>query len=281
MAKKSPVKRPTIRQQPPIKKYLGPFSFIIILVLGFTYALYQHPPGFLIKWWGRKTVAQISQEEKGYYYGLPGEPVSWPTGQVVRGIDVSRYQTHVKWPEVKKHNITFVFVKATEGFLGRDRLFQKHWQKIGQAGFVRGAYHFYRSNQPAWLQAINFLTQVEIGPGDLPPVLDVEQAGYATDEELRDRVRTWLRWVEWQYGVKPIIYTNYSFYKYYFEGFFEEYPFWIAHYQVDKLKLTDYNRKQVKFWQHTDRGAVPGIEGRVDCNVFYGSKTALKQLCVN
>ncbi|MDQ3289926.1 MAG: glycoside hydrolase family 25 protein [Bacteroidota bacterium] len=248
------------------------------MVIGVGICVY--PPAFLKKYLRLKSLERLAKEEEKYYYGLPGEPVNWPTGQVLRGVDVSRYQTHVKWPEVKRNQISFVFIKATEGFYGRDRLFHKHWQRTGQAGLIRGAYHFYRPNQPAWLQALNFLTQVEIVPGDLPPVLDVEQIGYATDEELRESISTWLHWVEWRYGVKPIIYTNYNFYKDYLEGFFENYPFWIAHYKVNQLKLSDYSRKQVKFWQHTDRGAVSGIEGRVDCNVFYGSKTALEQLCL-
>lgn len=249
-----------------------------MLVVAGGYVVYKHPPAFLVKYLRLKSVDRLVKEEKNYYYGLPGEPVKWPTGNVLRGIDVSRYQTHVSWPEVERNRIDFVFIKATEGFLGHDRLFQKHWQRTGEAGLVRGAYHFYRANQPAWLQALNFVTQVTLNPGDLPPVLDVEQAGHATGEELRERVETWLRWVEWRYQAKPIIYTNYSFYKDYLEGFFDEYTFWIAHYKTDTLKLTDYSRKQVKFWQHTDRGAVPGIKGRVDCNIFFGNAAALEKL---
>ncbi|WP_158267606.1 glycoside hydrolase family 25 protein [Adhaeribacter arboris] len=279
MAKNKFTKERSATRQP-LKKRRSIYWLVLLVLAAIGIGLYKYPPPALVKYGRLKSLEHLAKEEKIYYYGLPGEPVNWPAGKVLRGVDVSRYQTHVKWSEVKKSHIAFVFIKATEGFYGRDRLYQRHWQRTEKVGLIRGAYHFYRANQPAWLQALNFITQVEIASGNLPPVLDVEQAGYATDEELRERVSTWLRWVEWRYGVKPIIYTNYNFYKDYFEGFFEEYPFWIAHYKVDKLKLTDYTRKQVKFWQHTDRGAVPGIEGRVDCNVFYGSKTALEQLCV-
>ncbi len=278
MAKKSSARSRGVRSQP--HKNYSWYYWLGLLCLGIGYIGYQHPPAFLYKLLGLKSVNELKQEQQKYYYGLPGKPVNWPMGQVLRGVDVSRYQTHVKWDRIKEARIEFVFVKATEGFWSHDRLFQKHWAQTGQAGLIRGAYHFYRANQPAWLQAVNFLTHVDLEPGDLPPVLDVEQLGNLDAEELRDKMRTWLHWMEWRYGVKPIIYTNYSFYKDYLYGFFEEYPLWIAHYKVDKLKLTAYDQARVKFWQHSDQGAVPGIEGRVDCNIFFGDKAALKRLCL-
>ncbi len=278
MAKKSFARSRTTRL-PPTRKYTR-YYWLGLLCLVIGYVGYRHPPAFMFKLLGLKVLNKLKQEEQKYYYGMPGEPVNWPVGPVMRGVDVSRYQTHVKWPQVKNTQIKFVFVKATEGFWNRDRLFNQHWTETGRAGLIRGAYHFYRPHQPAWLQALHFLTQVDLEPGDLPPVLDIEQMGNLEPEELRDKIRTWLHWIEWRYGTRPIIYTNYSFYKDYLYGFFEDYPLWIAHYKIDKLKLNAYDQAQVKFWQHTDRGAVPGIEGRVDCNVFFGDKAALQKLCL-
>lgn len=250
------------------------------LLAAIAYVGYQRPPAWVVRWLNLEPAARPASAALPYS-GLPGEPVNWPGGAaVVRGVDVSRYQTHVNWSRVKAAPLEFVFIKATEGCWGRDRLFRQHWRRAGQAGLVRGAYHFYRVNQPAWLQAFNFLLRVDLKPGDLPPVLDVEQIGAVTGEELRANLQTWLSWVEQRYGVKPIIYTNYNFYRDYLYGFFEGYPLWLAHYGVDQLKLNAYDRPQVKFWQHTDRGAVPGIEGRVDCNVFYGSAAELRELCL-
>jgi lysozyme len=35
-----------------------------------------------------------------------------------------------------------------------------------------------------------------------------------------------------------------------------------------------------KFWQHTDAGRLPGIDGFVDFNVYNGSYYDLQQLCI-
>jgi lysozyme len=119
---------------------------------------------------------------------------------------------------------------------------------------------------------------VHLEPSDLPPVLDVEVAGSQLAVELRAGISTWLKLVEQRYGVKPILYTNYNFYQRYLAGHFDAYPLWIAHYQVPRLRLNPGAGRQVKFWQLTDRGKVAGINGRVDCNVFFGTLADLKQL---
>ena len=75
-------------------------------------------------------------------------------------------------------------------------------------------------------------------------------------------------YVEKHYGATPILYTSYRFRKDYLNTpEFDRYPFWIAHYYVDKLSYTG----EWKFWQHSDRGHVDGIKGEVDVNVFNGT----------
>jgi lysozyme len=55
---------------------------------------------------------------------------------------------------------------------------------------------------------------------------------------------------------------------------FDSYPYWIAHYYVDSVRYDG----DWKFWQHTDYGTIPGIDGRVDLNVFNGSVSSLDSL---
>jgi lysozyme len=259
-----------------MKKYL--LALVFLLITGIW--LYHDPPHFLEQWLQIRKAKTLLRKGKEYFYGLPGEPVAWPQGHSVRGVDVSRYQTHVEWPAVRKNNIAFAFIKATEGFHRQDNLFAAHWEESGAAGVRRGAYHFYRPNQLPLLQALNFIRVVRLAPGDLPPVLDVEKLGDTRPEKLREGVQIWLDVVEKHFDAKPILYTNYDFYRKYLEGYFDEYPLWIAHYQVPRLRMAPGPRQKLKFWQHTDRGAVEGIQGRVDCNVFYGSPAELQQLCI-
>ena len=90
--------------------------------------------------------------------------------------------------------------------------------------------------------------------------------------------RTWLHIVEDRYHVKPIIYTYYKFKKQYLDTpVFDDYPYWIAHYYVDKIEY----QGEWKFWQHTDAGKLPGIKGYVDFNIYNGSFYDLKRLCID
>ena len=203
-----------------------------------------------------------------------------PMGNSLLGVDVSRYQRKVDWEKVKANDVSFAFLKATEGAKLKDSYFERNWESTGEAGIIRGAYHFYLPHVKPDVQAKNFISTVALGPGDLPPVLDVEVRGKMPLNHFRGDLKEWLVKVERAYGSKPIIYTGYSFYKDYLEGYFDEYPLWIAHYNVKELALKRDERTLLSFWQHTDKGVIDGIKGSVDCNIFYGSMRELKSFCI-
>lgn len=208
-----------------------------------------------------------------------GDPV-YPEGYDVHGIDISHYQETIDWERLRNASlgsapIRFVFIKATEGVSLVDENFNENFYEARQNDFVRGAYHFFSPDVDARKQARFFLKQVHLEPGDLPPVLDVETVGRLTDTQLKKAVKTWLDIVEEKYGVKPILYTGYKFkLSYLNDPVFDEYPYWIAHYYVDKLSY----KGAWRFWQHTDCGKVAGIKGHVDCNIFNGTMKELMEL---
>ena len=92
---------------------------------------------------------------------------------------------------------------------------------------------------------------------------------------MQNEVQTWLDMVEAEYGTKPIIYTNISFYEKYFKGKFDDYPLWIAHYLQPDKPRTD---QDWIIWQHSETGRVNGIKSKVDFNVFSGDSADFKQL---
>lgn len=208
-----------------------------------------------------------------------GDPV-YPEGYDVHGIDISHYQETINWERLRNASlgpspIRFVFIKATEGVSIIDENFNENFYEARQNDFVRGAYHFFAPDVDARKQARFFLKQVHLEPGDLPPVLDVETVGKLTTPQLKKAVKTWLDIVEEKYGVKPILYTGYKFKLHYLnDPVFDEYPYWIAHYYVDKLSY----KGAWRFWQHTDCGKVDGIRGHVDCNIFNGTMADLMKL---
>lgn len=207
----------------------------------------------------------------------------YPEGYEIHGIDISHYQGKIDWEQLKNAMIKgcpvrFVIIKSTEGSSRLDENFRENFNQARDFGFIRGVYHFWSNKSTAREQAYYFLGQVHLTDGDLPPVLDIEHkpADKSVEDFQRD-VLTWLHIVEDKYHVKPIIYTYYKFKEQYLSApVFEDYPYWIAHYYVDKVQY----KGKWKFWQHTDVGKLPGIKGYVDFNIYNGSYYELKQLCI-
>ena len=208
--------------------------------------------------------------------------VDLPAKYNMHGIDVSKYQQSISWEDVKAMNvkgvkINFAFIKATEGTERIDENFRRNWFNTQKSGIARGAYHFFISSKSGKAQAENFLETVRLQKGDLPPVLDIEQANGASLTDLQQRVSDWLLMVEKKCRVKPIIYTNADFYKTFLAGRFDEYPLWVAHYFVkDKPRIG----RSWSFWQHNESGHVNGINAYVDFNVFNGDSAAFQKLLI-
>ena len=162
-------------------------------------------------------------------YGLKGYGVCMPAGYKVHGIDISHYQGKINWKLLEmarqgQFPVHFMFMKATEGGDYADKNFIANFDSAKAHGFIRGAYHFYNPKTDANKQADFFIRSVQLEPGDLPPVLDIEQKGKDM-KKLQDDLKLWLRKVEAHYGVKPIIYASYKFKtRYLNDSVFNSYP---------------------------------------------------------
>ena len=207
----------------------------------------------------------------------------YPEGYEIHGIDISHYQGKIDWEQLKNAMIKgcpvrFVIIKSTEGSSRLDENFRENFNQARDFGFIRGVYHFWSNKSTAREQAYYFLDQVHLTDGDLPPVLDIEHKPVDKSvEDFQRDVLTWLHIVEDKYHAKPIIYTYYKFKEQYLSApVFDDYPYWIAHYYVDRVQY----KGKWKFWQHTDVGKLPGIKGYVDFNIYNGSYYELKQLCI-
>ncbi|MCE7071281.1 MULTISPECIES: glycoside hydrolase family 25 protein [Dyadobacter] len=220
--------------------------------------------GALIWWKDKKDVNQWEFVAK---FGI-----KLPLRYAIHGIDVSHHNAKINWDKLKKTRsenvgIDFVYIKATEGATHLDRQFKRNWAEAKRVGMRRGAYHFYNPRVMSDRQVQNFIGQVRMEPGDLPPVLDLETHARKPDDIIIKGVKNWLQQIEAHYGVKPIIYVNEYFYKKYIAGNFDDYPLWLAGYSrthLDDLAADAH----VLFWQHSEKGWADGIRGFVDYNVF-------------
>lgn len=204
-----------------------------------------------------------------------------PQNFSIHGIDVSYYQGKIDWQKVKAMSddgvqISFAFIKATEGIARVDPYFQRNWREAPKAGIICGAYHFFRPRVSGVIQAKFFLQAVDVEKGDLLPVVDIEELNGVSPSKMRRELKDYLEFIEKKTGTKPIIYTGLSFYKDYLDNYFDEYPLWIAHYYKPKLNI----KTKWHFWQHSDKARVNGIGHVVDFNVFNGNEEAFQKLLV-
>jgi lysozyme len=205
-----------------------------------------------------------------------------PKKYTVHGIDVSYYQGKIDWQKVKAMkeddvHVTFAFIKATEGLLNVDPYFLRNWREAPKAGIKVGAYHFFRPKRSGLWQANFFLQTANFEKGDLPPVVDIESLDGVSSEKMRKELNSFIIQIEEKTKVKPIIYSGLKFYQDNLMGFYDDYPFWVAHYHQPKLKLaTD----TWKFWQHSDKARINGINHVVDFNAFNGDSLAFTKILI-
>ena len=205
-----------------------------------------------------------------------------PAGHSVYGIDISRHQGDIDWETFKKGShpdapISFIYVKASEGSDFKDVKFKENFENARKHGFIRGAYHYFSTTSSGVAQANLFISMVKLRPGDLPPVLDIEEKP-KNKKKYIEEVKVWLKKVEQHYGVKPIIYASSKYKKKYLDDpFFKEYPSWVAHYYIPELTIGE----EWLMWQCTDVGVIPGIKEKVDINIFNGSNKQLKELLID
>ncbi|WP_140938292.1 glycoside hydrolase family 25 protein [Sphingobacterium lumbrici] len=197
------------------------------------------------------------------------------------GIDISEYQGNIEWVSVNTINdrfpIDFIFIRATMGTTAVDKRYKSNWKSAERRAKLRGAYHYFRPNENSVKQARNFIKTVKLMPGDLPPVLDIEERPRKQSmDSLKVGLKRWLETVESHYKVRPIIYSGDSYYTDFLEHEFADYTLWIANYNF----WVERPKKHWNFWQFSEKGSVRGIRGNVDLNLFDGNIEQLERLCV-
>lgn len=211
-----------------------------------------------------------------------GEPVpaasTAPTDVV--GVDLSKWQGEVDFASIRAAGKHYVFVKVTQGAGAVDPDYARNISGARAAGLYAGSYHFYDTGLTAQVQFANLSRHLDLKPGDLPPVVDIEVLSRNNLPELAAELKTFLDLIERRYKVKPIVYSGESFANEHLVGF-ADYPLWLAEYTgaaSPKLPL-DWNAWT--FWQHSQSGRVDGVAGAVDLDRFNGDLDALKALLVD
>jgi len=116
-----------------------------------------------------------------------------------------------------------------------------------------------------------------LAPGDLPPMIDVEQTSGMGCTTIADGVRAWADRVQAVTGRTPVIYTSIGFWNgsVCASSAVNDLTLWSAHWGVACPTIPDAWSDWV-FWQYDVLPGVPGITtGDVDRDVFNGDAAAL------
>jgi lysozyme len=277
-------KRPVVKKKPATtKKTTGSFSVWwkvalagVLLVLFSPFYYGYVVKSFTSTW---RWIRDIGSNPHYRVYKSFNIPI--PDKYSIHGIDVSSYQGKIDWQKVKSMeedsvHISFAFIKATEGILLVDPYFQRNWREGPKAGVICGAYHYFRPKFSGKWQARFFLQNVKTEKGDLPMVVDIERLDGIAPDKMRQELKVFLTQIENNTGIKPIIYSGLQFYQDNLAGYFDDYKLWIANYYQHDLAVS--KTVNWKFWQHSDKARVNGINHVVDFNVFNGDSLAFKKM---
>lgn len=199
----------------------------------------------------------------------------------VKGIDVSHHNPILDWAEVKRQNISFTYIKATEGITHNDRNYIYNYKLAKESNIKTGSYHFFNFRVSGREQAKHFIRVAKCKSGDLIPAIDVEHSPanpYSKDPSFVKKVIKELSIMENElyeyYGLHPVIYTNTDCYKLYINNSFPNNPIWLS--SLDKEPNDDI--KNWVIWQFTHKGKLDGIAGNLDLNYFRYSFDDLQKL---
>lgn len=221
------------------------------------------------------------------WFNMPSEN-AYP----IRGVDVSAHQGHIDWSVLKSQNISFAFIKATEGSSWVDKHFKENFENAYAQGLYVGAYHFFSFDSSGSTQAQNYIRNVPVLTArSLPPVVDVEFYGNKASnpphkEAVYKELDTFLEILSKHYGTKPLIYTTPSFYDLYLRDKYERYPLWIRsvffapHSFAARIFKVYFSKERWIFWQYNPQAILKGYRGGeryIDLNVFNGNKKRLEE----
>lgn len=214
-------------------------------------------------------------------YGDSDPVHDWPGGAPhkfpIHGVDVSKWQGELDWNALKRSDVRFAFIKATEGGDRLDDKFHDNWRQAQRANIPRSGYHFLYFCTSARVQAQWFIRNVPRERGSLPHVLDAEWNPKSPSckrrpppHEVREKMKVFLDRLERHYGKRPIIYTTVDFHRENLAGHMNDEVFWLR--SVAAHPSVTYPGRPWAFWQYTGTGRIPGARGDIDINVFAGNE---------
>ncbi|MFI7129902.1 glycoside hydrolase family 25 protein [Nonomuraea sp. NPDC050153] len=187
---------------------------------------------------------------------------------------MSDWHRTVDWADHAEAGVAFAFARATEGGDVTDKLFERHWNGMGESRIVRGAYHCARPEGDPIEQARRFLAAIDaaggLRAGDLV-ALALETDGGLRPEQVARHARRWCHHVERHVGVRPFVHTFQAFARGGHCAGLGEYPLWIA--APEKPRGEPAVPPPWRDW-----AVHQYVHSPIDRNVFHGTRQELTKL---
>jgi lysozyme len=200
----------------------------------------------------------------GWYLWLPRYRPALDPGEIY-GIDVSDHQGQINWRAVAGSDMSFVFIKATEGSTYVDPDFAADVAHARSVGLLVGAYHFFTLCSPGATQAANFLKIAPPGSTALQPAVDLELSGNCSARprlsEVQSQLSVFVNRVELATRRRVVFYIGASFEQRYPVQGVENGLLW-------KRSVLMRPSGSWAIWQVDGLAHVEGITGQVDLDVM-------------
>ena len=199
-------------------------------------------------------------------------------GESWAGVDVSRWQYDIDWEKVAKSGAEFAMIRVgyrgyETGLINADKYAKQNLDGATAAGLKVGVYFFSQAltREEAEEEAYYVMDMIQDYDITMPVVFDWErnrdEGSRSADMDRRtltDCALTFLETIEMA-GYDAMIYFNpFMSRNLLYLQELTDYDFWLASY-TDRMDFP----YQVKMWQYTESGTIPGIDTPCDLNVYF------------
>lgn len=194
-------------------------------------------------------------------------------GDVIPGIDVSKWNGKINWKKVKNSGKAgFAMIRASYGYEDTDEMLAENVAGCEKYDIPYGFYHYTyaRNVSEAKKEAAYFLSVIKRYSPTYPVVLDIEEDFYKqmSKKEVTAIVTTFMEAVE-SAGYYAMIY---SYAKFFDDNLLmdkiDKYDIWVACWGSHE-ELNENYGYHYGIWQYSETGKLPGIDEFVDLNYSY------------
>lgn len=191
---------------------------------------------------------------------------------ILRGIDVSKWQGDINWKKVSSSGVDFAIIRSSYGNEHVDEKLEANVAGCKKYGISYGFYHYTYADsvKEARKEARFFLRTIKKYSPEYPIVLDIENDHFKSmsRKKVTNIIIAFMTELE-NAGYYATVYSYANFFRDHVDmSRIKQYDIWIASWG-DETKLNSVYDGPYGMWQYSATGSVKGINGDVDLNYAF------------